>query len=216
MNPILAYVICAVTGYLCGCFSLSYILAKARGFDIRTRGTNNAGASNAVITLGVKAGVAVGACDIFKAFIPVLVLSLIFSGADYPLVKHITAVSCVIGHMHPFYLKFRGGKGFASYIGATLAINWWFGLLVVAGILLLAFITDYIVSGTFFTITALPLFVWLYDKSWIGAIILAALSLLILIRHYKNIKSIINGTEKSVRESLLKKKPLWKRKKAEK
>lgn len=212
MNPILVYTICAVVGYLCGCFSLSFLLGKLKGFDIRTRGTNNAGASNAVITLGAKAGVAVGACDIFKSLIPVIVLSLIFPSAGYPLVKFITGVACVAGHMHPFYMGFRGGKGFATFIGMMLGICWWFGLCVLAGVVLVAYLTDYIVSGTILTITALPLFILFYEANWIGAVIVGAMSLIILFRHRKNLVRMADRTESSVRETLLKKERLWKQK----
>lgn len=212
MNPILVYVICAIVGYLCGCFSLSFLLGKLKGFDIRTRGTNNAGASNAVITLGAKAGVAVGACDIFKSLIPVIVMSLIFPRASYPFAVFITGVACVIGHMHPFYMGFRGGKGFATFIGMMLGIRWWFGLIVLVGVVLVAYLTDYIVSGTVLTVTSLPIFIFFYEASWLGAVIVGALSLLILFRHRKNFVRMANGTESSVRETLLKKERLWKKK----
>ena len=71
------YVLCACCGYFIGCHNLAHILSKRRGFDIRAVGSNNPGTSNTVITMGWKAGVMVGAHDIFKAFIPAVLAGLL-------------------------------------------------------------------------------------------------------------------------------------------
>ena len=74
---ILIYLGIALFGYLLGCFSISHTIAKKRGFDIRTKGTKSAGASNAAVTMGWKIGVLVGFCDIMKGFIAVFIVSVI-------------------------------------------------------------------------------------------------------------------------------------------
>ena len=195
----------SIFGYFCGNFSLSYLLAKRRGFDIRTQGTGNAGASNAAVTMGWKIGVLVGFCDIMKCFIAVLAVKLIFSGLGlfnisdlYRLAPYIAGVSCVLGHMHPFYLRFRGGKGFASYLGMVLAINWKLFIIIGLGILAVALISNYIVMGTMLTMVSFPLAIFIFEKNLIAALIAAALSLLIIYRHRKNLLAIVRGEERKI------------------
>ena len=196
-----------IFGYFMGCFSLSYLLAKKRGFDIRTKGSNNAGASNAAVTMGWKIGVLVGFCDIMKCFIAVLAVRLV--GNYFPLpeiLPYLTGISCVLGHMHPFYLKFRGGKGFASYLGMIMAIDWKFFFLLVAGILLVALISDYIVMGTMLTMVSFPVYAFFFKHVIIAAVILALLSALIIYRHRKNLVDIIHGNERKISAVFKKKK----------
>lgn len=204
----LIYAAVAIFGYFMGCFSLSYLLAKKRGFDIRTRGSNNAGASNAAVTMGWKIGVLVGFCDIMKCFIAVLVVRLLVSDYDpYSLVTFITGVACVLGHMHPFYMRFRGGKGFASYLGMILAIDWRFFLVLIAAILVVALLSDYIVMGTLITMVSFPFYSFFSRHSLIAALIPGLLSLLILFRHRNNFSDIINGRERRISAVFKKKTP---------
>ncbi len=194
-------------GYFMGCFSLSHLMAKKRGFDIRSKGTNSAGASNAAVTMGWKIGVLVGFCDIMKCFIAVLAVRIIVSHFGLSeILPYLTGVSCVLGHMHPFYLKFRGGKGFASYLGMIMAIDWKFFFMLVAGILLVALISDYIVMGTMLTMVSFPVFVFFFKSAIIMAILLALLSALIIFRHKKNLIDIIHGKERRISAVFKKKK----------
>ena len=207
MEKYICIIAAIIWGYFMGCFSLSYLLAKKRGFDIRTRGSNNAGASNAAVTMGWKIGVLVGFCDIMKCFIAVLAVRLI--GSHFGLseiLPYVTGISCVLGHMHPFYLKFRGGKGFASYLGMIMAIDWKFFFMLVAGILLVALISDYIVMGTMLTMVSFPVFVFFFKSAIIMAILLALLSTLIIYRHRKNLVDIIHGNERKISAVFKKKK----------
>ena len=128
------YLLCAAAGYLLGCHNLAHTISRKRGFDIRAVGSGNPGTSNAVITMGWKVGVLVGAHDIFKSFIPALLAGLLLP--DLPLAAAVTGVAAVLGHIFPAPLKFKGGKGFAPYVGMTFAVNWKFGLAVVVIVVL--------------------------------------------------------------------------------
>lgn len=203
MEKFLIYVACALVGYFFGCFSLSSLIAKRKGFDIRSRGSKNAGASNAAVTMGWKIGVLVGFCDIMKCFIPVLAAKLIFP--DLYLVPYIAGICCVLGHMHPFYMNFRGGKGFASYLGMILAIDWRIFLIIGVILLAAALISNYIVLGTLSTMVSFPVLSYVFYRNYIAAIMVAMLSLLILYRHRKNFVSIAKGEERKI-FSVLKKK----------
>ena len=122
MNNIITAVLGSIIiGYLIGCISLSYLIGKLKGFDIREHGSGNAGASNVIITVGKKAGAFVAIFDIFKAWFAVKVTGILFPGIF--LLGSVTAVAVILGHIFPFYMGFKGGKGFASLGGSILALD---------------------------------------------------------------------------------------------
>ena len=129
------YGIIALMGYLFGCSNLAFFLGKARGFDIRDRGSNNAGASNATITMGLKVGFLVGLHDVVKSCAAALLAGFLFPAI--PGAAAIAGVAAVIGHIFPFYLAFQGGKGFASFLGLVLALNWRFCFAILLAVLLI-------------------------------------------------------------------------------
>ena len=150
------YIIVIVVAYLIGSSSMSYYLGKLNGVELKKMGSKNLGASNTMALLGWKAGIIVGLHDILKAIVAVMLLKYIFPDLQY--VKEVAGVSCIIGHIFPFYLNFKGGKGFASYIGMTIALDCKFAIAIVIIIVLVTIITDYIVSGTFSTIILVPVY----------------------------------------------------------
>lgn len=196
------YFIIALIGYLFGCSNLAFFLGKAKGFDIRSLGSNNAGASNATITMGITAGIMVGIHDIAKSFAAAFLASIIFP--SLPGVAAVAGVSAVIGHIYPFYLAFRGGKGFASFLGLTLALDWRFCLAILLVILLVTVITDYIVLATMTTIVSFPVYLLIIHVSpiIIGAVCVA--SLVIFIKHFINIKRLCTGEEIGLRRAMSK------------
>ena len=121
-QTIIAFAVTILVGYLFGCFNLAYIISKVKKVDLQNTGSKNLGVSNTFITVGKGFGVLVGACDIFKCTIVILLAKAIFPDIGY--LPYIAGIACVIGHMFPFYLKFKGGKGFASFLGMSLGIHW--------------------------------------------------------------------------------------------
>ena len=107
LGGIMKYLICVLIGYLIGSINPSYIISKLCGGDIREKGSGNAGASNALIVYGKLIGVFCALFDIGKAFFAVWLMRSAFS--DLPLVFALTAVACILGHVFPFYMRFRGG-----------------------------------------------------------------------------------------------------------
>lgn len=124
-------VICLVIGYIFGLFQTGYLYGKKQGIDIRNHGSGNAGTTNALRTLGLKAGVITFFGDAFKCIFAVLTVYLIF-GKTYPeyirLLGVYAAAGAVLGHNFPFYLNFRGGKGIAATAGMIAT----FGPIVIA------------------------------------------------------------------------------------
>ena len=186
------YLLTILGAYLLGCSNMALYVSRARGVDLRSGGSGNLGAANTMTLMGWKYAVLVGAHDIGKAVLAVVLARRLFPGAEY--VGFVAGVSCVLGHMYPFYLRFRGGKGFASYLGMILALNWRFALIVMAGVLLLTLITDYIVVGTVFSVVSYPVYTAI-RSGWLPMGILCVATLAILYKHRQNYVRIWNGTE---------------------
>lgn len=198
----LSYILTALIGYGFGCLNLAWLLARIKGFDIRGVGAHNAGASNATITMGWKAGVAVGVHDILKACLAALLAGLLFPDLSYA--PALAGAMAVMGHIFPFYLHFRGGKGFASFLGMILALDWRFFLGILVAVLLITLITDYVVMGTFTTIVSFPLYLLVLHRGAIMAAIVAAASLVILCKHFVNIRRLLTGQEIGLRRTMRK------------
>lgn len=185
--------LCIFLGYAVGCINPAYLIGKLRGFDIRRSGSGNAGASNALITMGKAAGVFSMLFDIAKA---VFVTQL--CAALFPLFAYafpLAASACILGHIFPFYMKFRGGKGLACLGGAVLSYNWKLFLLALAIALLLLFLTDYICIVPIAASVAFVIAYGIFSQSLPGALILLPATAAIEFRHIENLQRIKNGTE---------------------
>lgn len=196
------YILCILIGYILGNFNAAYIVGKIKGFDIRTKGTSNAGASNATITMGWRIGILVGTFDILKAFLSVLICKMIFPNLE--LAGIVAGVSCILGHIFPFYLKFQGGKGFASYLGMILAMDWRFFLIMIFAIIIITVITDYIALATLTTVIVYPIYLTFTNVELIVPLIVTIASVVMIFKHIGNIKKIITGKEIGLRSAKMK------------
>ena len=189
----MGYLLAILGGYLLGCSNMALYLSKIKKVDIRAGGSGNLGASNAVILMGWGAGVLTAVHDIGKA-----ILAVIMAKVFLPELEHIGAVagvSCVLGHIYPFYLRFKGGKGFASYIGMTIALNWKIALAVLVLVVVVTLITDYIVAATTTTIVVVPVWLGIVAHSLVFALILLIASAVIAWKHRENYVRMYHGTE---------------------
>ena len=193
------YIIVILLSYIIGSSSMSFYLGKLNGVAINKTGSKNLGASNTMALLGWKAGIIVGLHDILKAVLVVMVARYVYG--DLFAIGEVAGVSCILGHIFPFYLKFKGGKGFASYVGMTLALNWKFALILILIIVVLVLITDYIVAGTFSTMLLVPIILGIINSSFVIFAILAVASIVMLFKHKENIMRIANGTEVGLRSA---------------
>ena len=193
------YVLVILIAYLLGSSNMSYYISKIKGVDMQTKGSKNLGASNAMVLLGWKYGILVGIHDIGKSALAVFLAQLIFP--DLPYIGAVAGVSSVLGHIFPFYLKFKGGKGFASYIGMTLALNWKLALIICVIIVLATLITDYIVVGTTLTITIVPTALGIMERNWLLPLILLIGTGVIIYKHRMNYVRIVKGTEIGLRSA---------------
>ena len=182
-----------------GSSSMSYYLSKLKSVDIQSKGSRNLGASNAMILMGWKAGILVALHDIGKALIAVLAARLLFP--DLPYIGAAAGVASVLGHIFPFYLKFKGGKGFASFIGMTIALNWKYALILIAVIAILTLITDYIVVGTATAVTMTPIYLGIAEHNFIIPAIICIATAVIIYKHRENFVRIWKGTEIGLRSA---------------
>ena len=187
------YTAAILLSYLIGSSSMSWYLSKIKKVNLRAGGSCNLGASNAVALMGWKAGILVGIHDIGKSILAVLLAQMLFPGVEY--IGAVAGVASVLGHIFPFYLKFKGGKGFASYLGMTIALNWKLALVILLIVVLVTLITDYIVVGTVTTVLSVPTYLGITSHSWILAAILCIATVVILYKHRENYVRIYNGTE---------------------
>ena len=194
-------IICLALGYLLGCFSTGYLIGKINKIDIRNYGSGNAGTTNALRTLGAKAGALTLIGDMLKSVLAVvLVRFVIFPDLEITNVLSLYAgLGVVLGHNYPFWLKFKGGKGAAATGGAMFAFDLRVFPFVAFIFLGTVAITKYVSVGSLLVSILFP--VWILVK-FPGDIHLFCVSLLftasIFIKHIPNIKRLMNGTENKI------------------
>lgn len=194
------YFLILLGAYLIGCSSMAFYLSKIMKKNFRGNGSGNLGASNATVLLGWRAGILVGIHDIGKGILAVCLAKWLYPDLEYGAVAAGTA--CVLGHIFPFYLKFKGGKGLASFIGMTVALNWKLALAVVILLVVVTLITDYIVIGTVVIALTVPVAMGILAGSLVLALLLGIPAAVILYKHRENYVRIARETEIGLRSTI--------------
>ena len=190
---VLSIVICFVIGYALGNINPSYLIVRRKGYDVRKDGSGNAGASNAFILAGKTAFLMVAVFDILKAYAACRICRALFP--ELTIAEYIGGVACILGHMFPMTLGFRGGKGLASLGGVALSWNWRYFFLLLATAILIALVTRYVCFVAPAMSVIVPgLFYW-HTQFAAAALILAIPTLPIILKHVENFGRIRNGTE---------------------
>lgn len=198
--------ICVAIGYLFGLFQTGYIYGMINHVDIRKHGSGNAGTTNALRTLGWKAGAITFIGDCLKCVLAVLLVRFIFADSSHvELLAIYAGLGAVLGHNFPFYLNFKGGKGIASTVGLILAVNPVMFLIVAIVFIAIVWFTQYVSLGSIVIMVLFVIQVVIYGQMdgfgltggelyefYAIAIVLAALAIW---RHRANIKRLATGTE---------------------
>ena len=194
-------IIIIVIFYLIGSLPFALILTKLSGFgDIRKIGSGNVGATNVLRTGNKFLAFIVLGLDIIKGFIPFLILEFYFDGIDL-LIKLFICHFAVLGHIFPIWLKFKGGKGVATYIGFLIGANSLIGFLFLITWMIVALITKYSsLSSLIATLIAPSYFIFINSNYYI-VIFFIYLTLIIILKHQKNIKRLLNKTENKIKLS---------------
>ena len=192
-----AYLIIAVVAYLLGSIPFGYLLVRIfTGQDVRATGSGNIGATN-VARKSPALGVATLLLDATKGLAAILITRALFNGANQPLLLTTAAFFAVLGHLFPVWLKFHGGKGVATSLGAFILLAPKSILCMVALFLLIAVAFRYVSLGSIAVAAAFPLLTWAFHEYADSRqlILIAAVSLLVIWKHRQNIGRLTTGTE---------------------
>jgi glycerol-3-phosphate acyltransferase PlsY len=193
-----------VAAYLLGSIPTGYLVACARGIDIRTVGSGNIGATNVFRMLGKPAGIFVLVADGLKGYaacswlVDFVVQPFAVAPDKIEYLRIVAGICAVLGHNFTCWLKFKGGKGIATSAGVYFALA-----PLAAGIALVTWIvtaisTRYVSIASIAAAVALPAAVWLTPNSVVLRIVTTALGLLAIYKHKGNIQRLLNGTERRV------------------
>ncbi|MBO4913802.1 MAG: glycerol-3-phosphate acyltransferase [Oscillospiraceae bacterium] len=198
VNLFSAYPLIALLGYVLGSSNMALYLAKLKGVDILNSGSGNPGASNALITMGWWAAVLVCVHDLIKCNLAVWLAGALFP--DIAFAGAVAGAASIIGQMYPFYMHFRGGKGFAAYLAVTLALDWKFALCLYAVLIVILVASNYVAVCTLTTIVVVP--VWFAVRGrYTEALLMLIPSVVMLWKHRENIERLKNGTEIGLRSA---------------
>ena len=195
-----------ILAYLLGSLPTGYLVALARGVDIRTVGSGNIGATNVLRTLGKPAGIFVLLIDALKgwlavAVLPHLVLAVLGAdasgahGSQQIALGIVAGLGAIVGHNYTCWLQFKGGKGIATSAGVLVALVPW-ALLIILTLWILTFaITRYVSLASIAAAAALPFATALTRESVIKVLVTSAMGILAIYKHRTNIQRLFAGTE---------------------
>ena len=203
------YVIMAIIAYLIGSVNFSVIFSKKfAGFDVREKGSGNAGSTNMLRSVGKKAAALTLICDVLKGVVAIviaIILGNIIQDSNKELLLQIAGITVVLGHTFPIFFQFKGGKGVATSLGILLMSNWQIGLICLVFALVLMALTRMVSLGSCAAAVLFPVLTLFINDHYtvltegkpgstylVYSIIMAAI---VLFNHRSNIKRILNGTE---------------------
>ena len=210
-----SYIIVTIIAYLLGSISFSVIISKKMaGFDVRQKGSGNAGTTNVLRTVGKKASIITLVCDILKGVVAILVAYvaglIMKDGVDKALLIQLAGIAVILGHTFPIFFGFKGGKGIATALGVLMMTNWNIGLICLVFALVLMILTRIVSLGSIAAAVLFPVLIifmphtaYLVDGNYIIYSIL--LAVLVVFNHRTNVKRLLTGTENKIDFKKLKK-----------
>ncbi len=205
----LVYIIIAIVAYLIGSINFSIIISKKMaGFDVREKGSGNAGTTNMLRSVGKKAAAITLICDILKGVVSVviaIIIGNIIKNLDKELLVQIAGIAVILGHTFPIFFGFKGGKGVATSLGVLLISNWQIGLICLVFALVLMALTRMVSLGSCGAAVLFPVLTLFINQHYtvltegkngnVYFIYSVILAIIVLYNHRSNIKRILNGTE---------------------
>ena len=206
------YIIIAIIAYLIGSINFSILISKKKaGYDIRQKGSGNAGTTNMLRNLGKKYAAITLICDVLKGVVAIgiaIIVGNVLGDTNKALLVQIAGVAVVIGHTFPIFFGFKGGKGVATSLGILLMTNWQLGLICLVFALVLMALTRVVSMGSIAAAILYPvltLFVggghYIVESSGLGNgyfIYSVILAIIVIFNHRENIKRILSGTENKI------------------
>lgn len=207
-----AYIIIAIIAYLIGSVNFSIIISKkTAGFDVREKGSGNAGTTNMLRSVGKKAAAITLLCDILKGVISIgiaIIIGKLWTDLNAELLLQIAGIAVVIGHTFPIFFGFKGGKGVATSLGVLLMSNWQIGLICLVFALILMILTRMVSLGSCAAAVLFPVLTLFINDHYtvltegksgsVYFIYSVILAVIVLFNHRSNIKRLLNGTENKI------------------
>lgn len=201
-----AYIVAILVAYFLGSISFSVIFSrKFAGFDVRDKGSKNAGTTNVLRTVGTKVAALTLVCDVLKGVFAVLLAMLagkIWADSNIEITTNLTYLAgffAILGHTFPIFFEFRGGKGVATALGVLITLNWKIGLICLIFALIIIAFTKMVSVGSLLAAILYPILtIFMGEVSFIPVLISILIALLVIFNHRENIKRIKNGTENKI------------------
>ena len=205
-----AYILTAIIAYLLGSISFSVIFTKKiAGFDVREKGSGNAGSTNVLRTAGKKPAILTLICDILKGVVAIVVAYLMgkIANADIwssALLIQIAGVCVVLGHTFPVFFGFKGGKGVATALGVLLITNWQIGLICLVFALVLMALTRIVALGSIAAAILFPVLCFFITNNFLVGddstrmtylVFGIIMAVIVIFNHRSNIQRMASGTE---------------------
>ena len=204
-----AYIIVAIIAYLIGSVNFSILISKKMaGFDVREKGSGNAGTTNMLRSVWKKAAAITLICDILKGVVSIVIAIIvgnIVKNLDREFLLQIAGIAVVIGHTFPIFFGFKGGKGVATSLGVLLMSNWQIGLICLVFALVLMVLTRMVSLGSCGAAVLFPVLTLFINQHYtvltegksgrVYFVYSVILAIIVLYNHRSNIKRILNGTE---------------------
>lgn len=191
-------VLCMIIGYVIGSFSPAALISKIKKQDIRKSGSGNLGTMNTMMNFGKRYAVPVMIIDMLKGFLAVKFAHWIVPAVSVAGV--LAGGSAVLGHVFPFYMKFRGGKGLAPFGGMILALNplGFLFLLLFGGFMMI--VINYSFAMPFTAGILFPIMEGVRTQSVLIFTIAVAISVLIIVKHWSNMRKAMQKQDAKIRE----------------
>ena len=203
------YIIVGIIAYLIGSINFSVLISKKMaGFDVREKGSGNAGTTNMLRSVGKKAAAITLICDILKGVISIVIAIIVGNIAknlDRELLLQIAGIAVVLGHTFPIIFGFKGGKGVATSLGVLLISNWQIGLICLVFAVVLMALTRMVSLGSCAAAVLFPVLTLFINQHYtvltdgksgrVYFVYSVILAIIVLYNHRSNIKRILNGTE---------------------
>ena len=193
----------ALIGYLLGSVPFALVIGKVfYKTDVRTAGSKNLGGGNAGRVLGSKAGLAVMTLDILKVTLAVFIASCFQRGEP---VMIVVGLAAAIGHCYPLFACFKGGKAVATMYGFLFGMalfggySLWIFIMPLITFLLVLYLSKIVSLSSMVSAVAATMFVWITTKSWMMVAALLVFTVLIIVRHRKNIAKMVRGEENKIK-----------------
>lgn len=201
-----SYIIVAVLAYLIGSVSFSVIFTKnISGFDVREKGSKNAGSTNVLRTAGKGVAALTLVCDILKGVVAIWIAKFIgdIIGTDSSILVQIAAIAVVVGHTFPIFFQFKGGKGVATSLGVLFVINWQIALICLVFALVLMILTRIVSIGSIAAAILFPVLTLFITENYIEPgdykIFGILLAVFVCYNHRANIKRLMEGKENALK-----------------